>query len=129
MSLLFASTSDWGLPELEDRNRIQMTQPSSNMKCRAEFRKRCSGTLKGHSEMIPALYGRRNPMRKFLTLPLLLLAAVLSISAQTKTLNPRAEIEAFNRRFEDATKRMDNAAIVALWADDGIRLLPSAKQL
>jgi len=68
-------------------------------------------------------------MRKFLTLPLLLLAAVLSISAQTKTLNPRAEIEAFNRRFEDATKRMDNAAIVALWADDGIRLLPSAKQL
>jgi ketosteroid isomerase-like protein len=66
-------------------------------------------------------------MRKVLTFPLLLLAAALPIVAQTIPLSPRAEVEAFNRKFEDATRRMDNAAIVALWADDGISLLPSTK--
>jgi uncharacterized protein (TIGR02246 family) len=65
-------------------------------------------------------------MRKFLIFPLLSLAA-LPIIAQTMPLNPREEIEAFNRKFEDASRRMDNAAIVELWADDGISLLPSTK--
>ena len=68
-------------------------------------------------------------MRKFLIFALLLPAAALPIVAQTVPLSPRAEIEAFNRRFEDATRRMDNAAVVALWADDGISLLPSTKPI
>ena len=67
-------------------------------------------------------------MQKFIKFALLLLAAALSIVAQTP-LSPRAEIEAFNRRFEDVTRRMDNAAVVALWADDGISLLPSTKPI
>lgn len=66
---------------------------------------------------------------KFLILPLLLLAAALPTVAQTTPLNPRAQIEAFNRKLEDATRRMDNAATVALWADDGISLLPSTKPI
>ena len=68
-------------------------------------------------------------MRKVLTFSLLLLAAALPIVAQTMPLSPRAEVEAFNRKFEDATRRMDNAAVVALWADDGISLLPSTKPI
>ncbi|WP_263354972.1 YybH family protein [Acidicapsa acidisoli] len=64
-------------------------------------------------------------MRRFPVFPALLLAVALPVIAQTATPSPRAEIEAFNRRFEDATRQMDNAATVALWADDGISLLPS----
>ena len=67
-------------------------------------------------------------MRKFLIF-LLLLAAALSTIAQTMPLSPREEIQAFNRKLEDATRQMDNAAIVALWADDGISLLPSTKPI
>jgi len=37
---------------------------------------------------------------------------------------PREEIEAFNQRFRDATLHMDNAATMALWAEDGVSLLP-----
>lgn len=36
----------------------------------------------------------------------------------------RTEIDAFNRRFTAATLAMDNAAVMALWADDGVTLLP-----
>jgi ketosteroid isomerase-like protein len=68
-------------------------------------------------------------MRKLIMHLLLLLAAPLPIVAQTTPIGPRAEIEAFNRSFEDATRRMDNSAIVALWADDGISLLPSTKPI
>jgi uncharacterized protein (TIGR02246 family) len=37
----------------------------------------------------------------------------------------RAEIDAFNRAFTDATRRMSNESILALWEEDGISLLPS----
>lgn len=63
--------------------------------------------------------------------PLLLLAAALppigpaeSPAPQTSTI-PNAEIEAFNTRLAAATRSMDNVATLALWADDGISLLPS----
>ena len=36
----------------------------------------------------------------------------------------RAEIAAFNDKFTAATLAMDNAAVMALWADDGVTLLP-----
>jgi len=41
----------------------------------------------------------------------------------------RTEIERFNRQFEDATRRMDTAAIVELWVEDGISLLPTTKPI
>lgn len=68
-------------------------------------------------------------MQKSLLFPLLLLAAALPIIAQTAPPSPRTEIEAFNQKFGDATRRMGNAATVALWADDGISLLPSTKPI
>jgi len=37
---------------------------------------------------------------------------------------PAGEIEAFNQRFQEVTLRMDNAGAMALWADDGVTLLP-----
>jgi ketosteroid isomerase-like protein len=34
------------------------------------------------------------------------------------------EVEAFNKRFLEVTLRMDNAGVTALWAEDGVSLLP-----
>jgi ketosteroid isomerase-like protein len=67
-------------------------------------------------------------MRKLLVLSLLLWI-VMPLGAQTATENSRAEIDAFNRKFEDATRRMDTAATMELWAEDGISLLPSTKPI
>ena len=39
------------------------------------------------------------------------------------------EIDAFNRALAAATRSMDNAALLALWDDDGISLLPSTKPI
>lgn len=36
----------------------------------------------------------------------------------------RQEIEAFNKKFVDAHLKMDNAAVMSLWAEDGVSLLP-----
>lgn len=36
----------------------------------------------------------------------------------------RAGIDAFNHALDQATRRMDNAATLALWEDDGVSLLP-----
>jgi uncharacterized protein (TIGR02246 family) len=41
----------------------------------------------------------------------------------------KSEIQAFNRKFINAHLRMDNPAIIALWADDGVSLLPSMAPL
>lgn len=43
----------------------------------------------------------------------------------TATTAGRAGVEAFNRAFDAATRKMDNAATLALWQDDGVSLLPS----
>lgn len=40
-----------------------------------------------------------------------------------------AGIDAFNRALNQATTRMDNAAALALWEDDGITLLPQTKPI
>ena len=37
----------------------------------------------------------------------------------------RTEIDAFNKKYIAAHLRMDNAAVLSLWADDGISLLPA----
>jgi uncharacterized protein (TIGR02246 family) len=36
----------------------------------------------------------------------------------------RKEIELFNQRFLEAHQKMDNGAIVGMWAEDGVSLLP-----
>lgn len=36
----------------------------------------------------------------------------------------RQEIDAFNERFVTAHRKMDNAAVMSLWAEDGVSLLP-----
>lgn len=38
-------------------------------------------------------------------------------------------IDEFNRALIDATKKMDNAASLALWEDEGVSLLPNSKPL
>jgi ketosteroid isomerase-like protein len=40
-----------------------------------------------------------------------------------------AEIASFNRALDEATRRMDNAAVLAQWEDDGVSLLPSTRPL
>ncbi|HET6929487.1 MAG TPA: hypothetical protein VFI45_04140 [Candidatus Acidoferrum sp.] len=39
--------------------------------------------------------------------------------------DPKTEILAFNEKFINAHLRMDNPAIIAMWAEDGVSLLPS----
>jgi ketosteroid isomerase-like protein len=53
---------------------------------------------------------------------LLILACSASLAAE-------AGIEEFNRALIEATTRMDNAAALALWEDDGITLLPGIKPI
>jgi len=57
------------------------------------------------------------------------LAFATSVHAQRDSRSPAAEIDAFNRSFAKATRAMDNAAILALWDDDGVSLLPSTKPI
>lgn len=41
----------------------------------------------------------------------------------------RREIEAFNKKFIEAHLQMDNAAVLNLWAEDGVSLLPASQPL
>lgn len=68
-----------------------------------------------------------NRLPRVLAYALVVVAATAQAArAQAPSPNdiPR-EIAAFNHALADATRRMDNATTVALWADDGISLLPS----
>ena len=59
----------------------------------------------------------------------LLLAALLFLHSAPQTptppADPKSEILAFNEKFINAHLRMDNPAIIAMWAEDGVSLLPS----
>jgi uncharacterized protein (TIGR02246 family) len=57
------------------------------------------------------------------------LAAAPLRSQRSAAIDRTPEIIAFNRRVSDATQRMDNAASLALWEDDGVSLLPSTKPI
>jgi ketosteroid isomerase-like protein len=65
------------------------------------------------------------------TATMLLLALVTTTAglAQREAIASHPEIDAFNRSFADATRRMDNAATLALWDDEGVSLLPSTKPI
>ena len=60
---------------------------------------------------------------------LALLIAASASAAQTATPDAQAGIDAFNRAVIDATKKMDDAANLALWEDDGVSILPNSKPL
>lgn len=60
---------------------------------------------------------------------LALAAATACISCAASRLSSDAgkkAVEAFNRSLSEATTRMDNTAMLALWEDDGVSLLPAA---
>jgi ketosteroid isomerase-like protein len=54
----------------------------------------------------------------------LALPACLAAGAAAPAERPTPSVEAFNEAMSDATRRMDNAATVALWEDDAVSLLP-----
>jgi ketosteroid isomerase-like protein len=68
-------------------------------------------------------------MRELCCAVLILAAAPAWTHGQPAAAGERAEVEAFNRAFDEATRHMDNAASLALWEDDGTSLLPSTKPI
>jgi ketosteroid isomerase-like protein len=64
---------------------------------------------------------------------LMLVGEMVAVSAQCSAAFPaptasagdlRKEIDAFNARFLEAHRKMDDAAILGMWAEDGVSLLP-----
>ena len=49
--------------------------------------------------------------------------AILSGGTWARSDSPRQEIEAWNQKYIAAHLRMDNAAILAMWQEDGVSLL------
>jgi len=52
------------------------------------------------------------------------LVAAVGIKARTPDDTGRKEIEAFNKRYVELHLKMDTAGILALWAEDGVDLMP-----
>ena len=63
-------------------------------------------------------------MRRLL-LAVLLLGALPLVAQDARV----AEVRAFNQKFTDAIRHMDDDAIFAMWADDGVSLLPGQAAL
>ncbi len=53
-----------------------------------------------------------------------LLCACAHAAGETNLAAARDGIDAFNRALGEAANKMDNAAMLALWEDDGVSLLP-----
>jgi len=53
-----------------------------------------------------------------------LLMAVQGMKARTREDAGRKEIEAFNKRYVELHLKMDTAGFLALWAEDGVDLMP-----
>lgn len=51
-------------------------------------------------------------------------AVLISAAAAGAQRAPEDQVAAFNQKFTDAIRHMDNAAVLSLWADDGVSLLP-----
>jgi len=58
-----------------------------------------------------------------LTTQVLLVLLFIPIIANAAT--PQSGVDAFNKAMDSATRSMNNAAVLALWEDDGVSLLPS----
>lgn len=37
---------------------------------------------------------------------------------------PQGDVAAFNQRFDEAIRAMDNEAVIAMWANDGVDMMP-----
>ena len=57
-----------------------------------------------------------------------MLVAIPAAAQHAATAAP-PEIDAFNRALATATRSMDNSALLALWDEDGVSLLPSVKPI
>lgn len=64
-------------------------------------------------------------MRSLITAILFVCFIFVGSSAAAEITDARSGIERFNQALDAATRSMDNAAVLALWEDDGISLLPS----
>jgi uncharacterized protein (TIGR02246 family) len=53
-----------------------------------------------------------------------LLMAAVRMKARTTQDTGRKEIEAFNKRYVELHLKMDTAGLLALWAEDGVDLMP-----
>jgi uncharacterized protein (TIGR02246 family) len=53
-----------------------------------------------------------------------LLIAALGMKARTAEDDRRNEVAAFNKRYVELHLKMDTAGILALWAEDGVDLMP-----
>jgi ketosteroid isomerase-like protein len=66
---------------------------------------------------------------RFLALLLIFTSCESVLAAGDTGAANRAGIDEFNRALIQATNRMDNAATLALWEDDGVNLLPQTKPI
>jgi ketosteroid isomerase-like protein len=66
---------------------------------------------------------------KFLALLLIFTSCESVLAAGDTPGAARSGIDEFNRALIQATNRMDNAATLALWEDDGVDLLPQTKPI
>jgi ketosteroid isomerase-like protein len=64
-------------------------------------------------------------MRSLITGLMFVCFIFVGTNAAAEITEKRSGIESFNRELDAATKSMNNAAVLALWEDDGISLLPS----
>jgi uncharacterized protein (TIGR02246 family) len=53
------------------------------------------------------------------------LQAIFAAPSTTQAATAKQEIEAFNKKYIEAHLKMDNQAIMATWAEDGVGLLPA----
>jgi len=64
-------------------------------------------------------------MRRLLELCAVAAAALIGATFTAGArMNPREEIEAFNKHYLELHQRMDTAGVLALWAEDGVDLMP-----
>jgi uncharacterized protein (TIGR02246 family) len=70
--------------------------------------------------------GTMNLTRKALLLAcfVAVLTVAVGMKARTTEDTGRKEIEAFNKRYVDLHLKMDTAGLLALWAEDGVDLMP-----
>lgn len=70
------------------------------------------------------------PLRSPTVVLLLLATHLATATAQApSTSTDHAGIERFNHALDSATRTMDNAALLALWDDEGISLLPQTRPI
>jgi ketosteroid isomerase-like protein len=58
-----------------------------------------------------------------------LLLAPLGSAGRAGQASAKDEIEAFNRKFVELHLKMDHAGVLAMWADDGVDLMPGMAPL